>query len=352
MDYNLVWDAYGLDKIEKGIAALFPGENIDLPQILNQIISGDFTVAVTSLWSQMQENVMGQLAGLKGLFLWLLVLGILSSVVSHFVEMFDRSHVADLSFYFMYLLFISVLMESFHQMYGTAGQALEHIRLFVKLLAPAYILALGVCGGTITAAVSYQMMLLAVYGVEYVLVGVVLPLITGYSLMVVLNGVWVEEKLSLLIELISKVIGWILKIALWVVTGMSVFQSLIAPLLDYAKMSAMHNLVNAIPGIGNAAGGAVELVLGSAVLLRNSIGIVLLLLLLFLCMVPLLKIGLITMVLKCAAAFMGVVSDKRLTTCTDKVGEAGILLLRTTATAMLLFLIVIAVTTALSGRVV
>ncbi len=352
MDYNLVWKDYGLDKIEEGIAELFPQMSINLPQILDEIMKGNLWGAVVLLWEQFSGGVSAQVIGLKELFIWLLVLGILSSVVSHFVELFDHSHVSDLSFYFMYLLFVSVLMKSFHQILGTAGQTLGQIQLFVKMLAPAYVLALGMCGGTITAAVSYQMMLMVVYAVEYVLAGGILPLITGYCFMSILNGVWMEEKLTMLMDLLRKVIGAVLKVALWVVTGMSVFQSLIAPLLDYAKMTAMHKLVTVIPGIGNAAGGAVELVLGSAVLLRNTVGVVLLLLLLFLCAVPLIKIGLVAGVLKCAAALMGVVTDKRLTGCTDRVGEAGMLLLRTTATAMLLFLIAIAITTALSGRMV
>ena len=145
-------------------------------------------------------------------------------------------------------------------------------------------------------------------------------------------------------------IGWALKGAVGVITGISIFQALITPVVDSARSSALQKLVSALPGVGNLADGAVELVLGSALVIKNSIGVVLLLLMLVLCAAPLLKIALIAGVLKCAAAFMGVVSDKRITTCVDRAGEGGLLLLRTTGTAMLLFLISIAVVTAASGR--
>lgn len=115
------------------------------------------------------------------------------------------------------------------------------------------------------------------------------------------------------------------------------------------KKSALQRIVSAIPGVGNAADGAVELVLGSALVIKNSIGVVLLILILVLCAAPLLKIGLIAGVLKCAAAFMGIVSDKRITTCVNRAGDGGLLLLKTAGTAILLFLISIAVVTA-SGR--
>ncbi len=352
MDVNQVWEEFGLGALEEGIAKLFPRQQFDLSHILNQVIGGDVMGAAKDLFAGLWSNIWGEFAGLKNIFIWLLVLGILSALVSHFVEIFDRNHVADLSFYFMYLLFMTVLIECFRQITGIASQTLESIMLFVKLLVPAYIMALGLSAGAVTAAVSYQMMLLVVYGVEYILAGVVLPLISGYCMLSMLNGVWMEEKLALLIDLLKKVIGWVLKMSLWMVTGISVFQSLIAPVVDSARGAVLHKLITAIPGIGNAAGGAVELVLGSALLLRNSIGVVLLLLLLFLCILPLAKIAAMAGMIKCAAAFMGVVSDKRITSCTDKVGEAGLLLLRTTATAMLLFLIAIAVTTALGRRVI
>ena len=132
-------------------------------------------------------------------------------------------------------------------------------------------------------------------------------------------------------------------------TGISVFQALITPVVDSVKKSALQRLVSVIPGIGDAADGALDMVLGSALVIKNSIGVVLLLLILVLCAAPLIKIGLIAGVLKCAAALMGVVGDKRITTCVNRAGDAGLLLLKTTGTAMLLFLISIAVVTA-SGR--
>lgn len=115
--------------------------------------------------------------------------------------------------------------------------------------------------------------------------GVVLPLIYSYSLLNLINGIWVEEKLALLTDLLEKAIGWILKASLGVVTGISVFQSLITPVLDSVKTSAVEKALSALPGIGNAADGILELAVGSAVVIRNSIGVLLLLLLIAACAV-------------------------------------------------------------------
>lgn len=344
LDLNLVWQDYGLDRLEEGIAALFPKSGIRLDQLLSQVMSGDIFGALKSLFQGGISNVAAQAAGMRNVFVWLLVLGIVSSLLTHFVEIFDKRQVADIGFYFMYLLFTTILLKCFAQAAETAVQMLENCLMFIKLLVPAYLISVGVSSGTMTAGASYQLMLFAVYGVEYILSAGLLPLISSFAMLSVVNGIWTEEKLTFLIELLGKATGWVLKGALGAVTGIGMFQALITPVVDSARNSALQKILYAIPGVGSAAGGVAELVLGSAVVIRNSIGLVLLLLLVLLCAVPLLKIAVTAGLIKCAAAFMGIVSDKRITTCADRTGDAGLLLLRTAGTAVLLFLIAIAVT--------
>ncbi len=346
VDLGTVWQDYGLDRLQEGMSTLFPQKSLSLEQLLGKVLEGDIPGALSELLTGSIAGFQAQLSGMKSILVWLLVLGILSSLMHHFVEIFDKHQVADISFYFMYLLFSAVLLGSFSQAAQVARDTMENVILFVKLLVPAYLISVGVAAGSVTAGASYQMMLLVIYGVEHILMSVILPLIYSFVMLSMINGIWAEEKLTLLTELLAKVVGWGLKAAIGVVTGLSLFQALITPLVDSVKSSALQKVVSSLPGVGNLADGVVELVLGSAVVLKNSIGVVLLLLLLALCAAPLIKIAVIAFILKCAAAFMEIVSDKRITACANRTGDGGLLLLRTAGTAMLLFLIAISVCTA------
>lgn len=345
MDLDAIWQDYGLDRLAEGIRQLFPKTDISARKLLEQVISGDITGALSGLFTAVSEGMTNQLLGMKQVFLWLLVMGIVSALMTHFVEIFDVHQVAEMSFYFIYLLFTAVLLQCFSEASETASRTLEDITLFIRLLAPAYLLSVGVSAGAATVAAACQLMLLVIYGIEYVLSRGAFPLVCSFVMLSMINGIWAEERLAMLIGLLEKAVSWILKGVVWGVTGISVFQALISPVVDSVKRSALQKIVSAIPGVGGAADGAVELVLGSALVLKNSIGVVLLLLILALCAAPLLRIGLIACMLKCAAAFAGMVSDKRISMCIDRAGDGGLLLLKTTATAMLLFLISIAVVT-------
>lgn len=345
IDLDIIWQDYGLDKLEEGMQQLFPKSSLSLDSLLSQVMKGDIFGAMKGLFTGAFADFTSQLSGVRNVFIWLLVLGIVSALMTHFVEIFNRRQVADIGFYFMYLLFSVVILKCFYQAGQTAMNALDNVIVFIQMMIPAYLITVGVSTGAVTAGASCQLMIFVIYGVQEILAQGIVPLIYSMSMLAVINGIWVEEKLTLIIELLEKGIGWVLKAAVGVVTGLSIFQALITPVVDSASTSVLQKLITAIPGVGNTAGGITELVLGSATVIKNSVGVVLLILFLVMCTAPLVKIVVIAGMLKCAAAFIGVVSDKRITACANRTGDAGLLLFRTLGTAMLLFLISIAVIT-------
>jgi len=338
-----IWENYGFDKLQQGLGHLFPEHDISLNQLLEQLLRGDIIGSISGLLGGCIQGFVGYASSLKNILIWLLVLGIASSLITHFVETFDKNQIADLSFYFLYLLFVTVLLNCFQETLQVTGEVIENIVVFMQLMIPTYMLAVGVTGGAGSATVSYQIMLGLIYVVEAVLQSGVLPFIQAYIMLILMNGVWVEEKLKLLIQLVEKGIQTILKCAVGAVTGISIFQSLITPAIHSVKNSLLQKVISAIPGIGNAAEGVMELMMGSAVIIRNSVGVICLLILLVICAAPLLYIFLLSWILRIAAAVLGLISDKRLTDCTNHFGEACMLLFRTAATAVALFLISISV---------
>ncbi len=345
-----IWQDYGLDKLQDGIKSLFPERSISLSGLLDKVLQGDIIGAFTNLLQESIGGMSAQLGGMKNIVIWLVVLGIVSAMMTHFVEIFDRHQIADINFYFIYLLLTAVLLKSFSQVAVIAVETIQNIITFIKLLIPTYLISIGVATGTTTVSAYYQVLLLLIFGVEHILLAGIMPFIYSYIMLSIVNGIWVEEKLTLLIELIEKGIKGTLKVSIGVVTGISAFQTIITPVIDSVKSSTLQKVVSAIPGIGNAADSMVDIVVGSAVVIKNSIGIVLLILLIALCIAPLFQIFLTACVFKLAAAIMGIVSDKRITICTNKVGEGSMLLLRTTGTALFLFLISISLVATSTNR--
>ena len=343
MDITSFWNEYEMDELNRQLSQFFPDMEWNMKELFTQITSGDVWGALVLFGKQFFASIGQQAAGLKGMIVWLLILGIVSALFVHFGDIFENHQISDLSFYFLYLLLISVLIQGYMEMAELVVEMVDNIILFMKIFIPTYMIAIGAASGSTTAYGYYQIIMLLLYGIEKLMELVILPLINGYVFLVFMNGIWGEDRLLLLMEFLKKGIITGMKAALGAITGISLLQSMILPAVDSLKNTTLQKAVGAISGIGDAADGITQIILGSAVLIKNSIGVVLLLLLLILCAVPVLKIALIACAFKGCAAVMGMSGDKRICECTDKIGDGGMLLLRAVLTVIALFMIIVAI---------
>jgi stage III sporulation protein AE len=331
-----------LEEIEQSFSGLFPGFDIDMEAVLLQILQGNVGTALQEFLEGLWNGISGEVSGVKSVMLTILIIGIVSGLFSNFSDIFGGQQISDTGFYFLYMLLAAVLTKSFVYLSELAETTVENVVLFVKLFLPAWLLTGSAALGT-TPVYYYQIMLFAAYLTEAFLLSAVLPFIYSYVVLTLLNGIWAEERLVLLLDVMKKGIELMLKGAIGVITGMSLVQSVISPVIDSLRLSVFRKTVSVIPGIGTAAENVTELVIGSAVLIKNSMGILLLLLLLAACLVPLVKILAVAGVIKMGAALAGIISDKRIAGCADRVGTGCFLLLRCVLTAAAMFVIVIAV---------
>ena len=130
------------------------------------------------------------------------------------------------------------------------------------------------------------------------------------------------------------------------VAGINIIQNLIAPALDGLKNTAVTKALNMIPGIGGSANAVTSMFLGSAAVIKNGIGAAALIILLILCLGPVIKVAVLMLLYKLTGALVQPISDKRVCGCISSVGDGAALLLQVLVTAMMMFMVTIAIVTA------
>ena len=145
-----------------------------------------------------------------------------------------------------------------------------------------------------------------------------------------------EEMLDRMAELLKTVVNWGLKTMLGAVVGLQVVRNLVAPVIDTLKRSMVGRAAGALPGIGNAVNMVTELVLTSAVLVRNCLGVVILLAFVAVGVGPVIHYGLQSLVYRFLAAVAQPVSDKRIVESLATMGEGCAMLLKVLFTAEVL----------------
>ena len=347
---GMFWEEMGMDTAAVDFGRLFPNYTFDGKAVMSLIMQGRLWDAVKELGNGITSVINSHAGEIKTLFISILVLGIVAALFVNFADLFQDHQVSDIAFYFVYLLMIAVLLNAFAGAVSIVREILETVTTFMKLYIPTYMVAVGSASGIASASVYYQILLFVVYLIEWGYLSVLMPVLYAYILLTIINGIWMEEKLALLLELLQKAIGVSLKITLGIITGFSLLQAMISPVIDSLQTSALKKAMSAIPGIGGLTEGMFEMVLGSAVLIKNSIGLYITFVLILLCCIPILRLILYAAAIKIGAALIGIVSDKRMTNCANRVGDGNIMLLKIALSSVGMFVIQIAIITYTTSR--
>lgn len=326
------------------------GNGMDFQQMVRQGMTGEEILSWESLCALFQKIFLEELLAQKQMWIHILILAIAAAVLIHFADVFQNRNVSQISFCMIYMILFLILIASFRSSVGIAKDVLENIRQFMTVLAPAYFLAMTLTSYITSAGIYYEFILLLISGVRWFTEAFVLPCIEIYVLLILANHLSREARLTRFAELTDMMIGWSLKAVLALVMGFHMIQGLISPAADAFRTSAVSKGIHMVPGAGNISGSVTDLVLGSAMLIKNGIGAAALVVLILLCLVPLIKLAVIMAAYYVLAAVLQPVSDERITGCLAGMGNGVKLLFQAVFTVLVLFLLTIALTTAMTGR--
>ena len=304
-----------------GVKRLMSGEELFSKEAVQELLRGLF-------FSRLEAE--------RGTFFNILLLVLFAAVFANFAEVFENGQIGEVSFYVVYLLLFVLLVNSFSGLCTSLSRKLTWMAQFMQVLSPAYFLAVAASSGACTAAVFYQGTLLLIWGIQWVVLTVILPGVNIYVLLCLVNHLSKEEMLGKTAELLKNAVDWGLKTLLGLVVSLQVVKNLVAPVMDSLKRSTLGKTASAIPGVGNVVNIVTELVVTGAVLVRNSLGVAVMAVLFLLGLGPVIHYGLMSLSYRFLAAVSQPVSDKRLVGCLSTMGEGCAMLLRVLLTAEIL----------------
>ena len=351
MSTESVLDDYDFDEIDESLAQIFPQEKLDFKETVRAVLSGDIKLTADLLNRLIKEQIGYAFEGCRSNLIHMILLALMAALFTNLSNVFQNKQISEMSFYVIYLMMIALAINSFQAVIDWVSDGVNTISGFMSVFCPIYFVAVSVAKGSVTAAAFYHLVLLLIYLVELIISKFLLPVIHVYIMIRVLNHLSEEDYLSKFAELLEIAVSWILKTFVAGIVGINLVQGLINPAIDTVKRSAITRGAEAIPGIGDVLGGTAEVVAGTAVLIKNGIGMAGAIICFALCIVPLVQVALIVLMYKLSAAVIQPVSDKRVIGCLESVAEGCRLLLRVVFTTGLLFLLTIVIVATMTNTV-
>ena len=335
-----------LADVQKMLDDFMGADSFSMKEALIKLTRGEQAFSKEAVQEFVYRFFFYQLDQEKELFVKLILLILLSAVITSFAEVFENNQIGDISFFVVYLLFFTILMDSFSKMSSSLEKTIFWMTEMMKGLAPAYYMTVCAASGAASAVVFYEGVLLMVWGIQWLLLTVLLPASGMYVLLQLVNSLSREEMLGKMAELLNTAVSWGLKSLLAAVVGLQIIRNLVAPVMDSVKRGLLSKAAGALPGVGNAVNMVTELVVTSAVLVRNCLGVVILVVFVLIGAGPMLHYGILSLLYRLLAAVAQPVSDRRMVRALGTMGEGCALLLRILFTAevlcMLAFLVLMA----------
>ena len=325
-----------LSQVQRMLDQMLGEESFSMKDMLDGLIKGEKVLSEDTVQEMLHSFLFSGLKKEKNLLIKILLLILLSAVLANFADVFESGQIGDICFYIVYLLLFILLMDSFSSVTRSVQQTITWMAEFMRGLAPAYFLTISIAAGSSTAAVFYEGVLILTWLIQEVILNLLFPGACLYVLILLINNLSKEEMLGKMAELLDTAVSWGLKTLLGMVVGLQVVRGLIAPIMDTLKRSALGKAAGALPGVGNAVNMVTELVLTSAVLVRNCLGVVILFAFVAAGAGPVIHYGILSLIYRFLAAIAQPVSEKRIVDSLATMGEGCALLLRILFTAEIL----------------
>lgn len=335
-------DQFDFEGIEDFLQGQNKGMDLGFEEVMECLLKGDFSELCRRIWEELKQILFSEISLSGQLMGQILALGVLGAVFTNFSSVFNGSQISETGFYVTYLLLFTMLTAGLGQSIQVAANTVSQILQFMKVLSPAYFLAVAFSGGSVSAAAAYEFTLLLITVGQWLLGSVLIPAVRVYLLLVLASNMVKEEFLSHMTGLLEQAIGWGMKTLLGVMLGFHLIQGMVLPYVDSLKDGSVRKIISMIPGVGQGAAAITQMFLGSGVLIKNSIGMAAVVILLILISIPVLKLMVLMFLYQCMAALMEPVCDKRLVACIGAAAKGHKLLLQIVMTAALLLVITVA----------
>lgn len=274
----------------------------------------------------------------------IIMLAIFSAVLQNLQNAFEQFSISKVAYAIVYLVLIILALNSFQIAIQYAGDAIERMSHFMMALIPLLLALMASVGGIASAAFFHPVIIFLVNISGFVVNNFILPLLFLSALLSIVSTLSDQYKVTQLADLLRKIGIGALGVMMTIFLGVISIQGASAAITDgIALRTAKFVTGNFIPVIGRMFTDATDTVLSASVLLKNTVGIVGVVILVVIAIFPALKLFAIAFIYKFAAAILQPIGAGPIILCLDIIGKTIIYILAALLIVSMMFFLAVTI---------
>lgn len=301
-------------------------EDININDILSSAISGkvDNQKIFNKIAKLFGKETINGLTALGSILAIIVIHTILKSIS----ESLENDNIARLIYYVQYILIVTIIMMNFSDIVQSVKSTCNDLIGFMNLLIPLLITLMVYTGSIATSGILEPIILFLINFLGNLIQNLIIPVVLVFTSLIVISKISNNIQIEKLSKFLKSGIVWFFGIVLTIFVGVVSLEGTLSSSVDGITAKTTKAIVSsAIPVVGKILGDAVDTVLGCGILLKNAVGVVGIIVLIGICIVPILKLSILTIAYKLMSAICEPIAEKNILGLLDQIGDVYKILL-------------------------
>ena len=252
----------------------------------------------------------------------ILVIIIIHSILKTICESLENDSISKLINYVQYILIITIVMGNFTEIVKMVQETINNLVGFMNILVPLLMALMMYTGSIVTSSVIEPIIIFIINFIGNIIENLIIPLVLVFTSLIMISKISDQIQIEKLANFLKSGIVWFLGIVLTIFVGIVSLEGTMTASVDGITSKTTKAIVSsAVPVVGKILGDAVDTVLGSGIILKNAIGIVGVIIIIGICIIPIIKLAIITIVYKLLGVFTEIIAYKKITSLIIQIGD-------------------------------
>jgi len=312
-------------------------------QLMEELVSGGMKNGMESFSRKLIDLLIKEIKVNFSLILKLVAVVFLSAFIKNLQGSFKESTVGELAYFSCYAAVVTMLALGFQNILEYAREVLGLIDRITSFAIPSMIALLISSGNFVSGSTLQPILLFAIQGTVRVFNNVFLPLCFMAGILFIISGLSEKIKITGMAEFLKKIVVWGLGGILSIYVSSVAVRGVAGAVIDGATTKTAKVAINTfIPVAGKYMADAADTIISCALVIKNTAGLAIMIITMAACLTPIIKIFIISMIYRFAAAVIEPVADERFFDCLTSVADCMKTMLGVTGAAVFMFLLSIA----------
>ena len=294
-------------------------ENTDLKQVLEQAIQGniDNKVIYGNILKLLGKEINLSIGTLVSILVIVVIHGILKSITDEL----ENNNISQIIYFVQYILIVTLIMSNFTEMIKLVKETAEDLVGFINVLLPLLLTLMIYTGSITTSTVLEPIILFLINFVGNLIKNLLIPVVFIIVVFSIISKISEKVQIEKLSKFLRTGVVWVLGIVLTLFVGVVSLEGTLSSSVDgITAKTAKAAVSSVIPVVGKVLGDVVDSVLGCGVILKNAVGLVGVIVIIGICIMPIIKIGILSIIYSLSSALIQPIADTKIVKLLEEMG--------------------------------